>query len=195
MTSFTEERFPTDIQLGYTGGPEYNTNISTSSNGNETRNIFWNQPKYKYNISYAIKSEEDLQKIINFFRSKKGRAIGFRFKDYSDYKAIGEIIGISDGFRKKYKLCKDYSGIKRMIDKPVPGTVKIYVDNKLVTNYDIDYTTGIIEFHSIPALDSIIKSDCEFDVPVRFENDYLPIINSNQDFYYIDNLNLVEVKL
>ncbi len=39
--SFTEIRFPENISYGSTGGPEFSTDVVTTHNGCEQRNINW----------------------------------------------------------------------------------------------------------------------------------------------------------
>jgi len=176
--SFEEIRFPTDISYGSSGGPQYSTNIVTSVNGYEQRNINWSKPRIRYNLAYGVKSQAQLDIIIAFFRARKGRAVGFRFKDWTDYKCAGDIIGAGDGNTTEFQLVKNYiSGSSteiRAIQKPVANTVKIYFDDVLQnTGFTVDITSGIITFDTAPALDVEIKTDCEFDVPVRFDTDKL----------------------
>lgn len=176
--TFEEIRFPTDISYGSSGGPEYSTNIVTSVNGYEQRNINWSKPRLRYNLAYGVKSQEQLDTVIAFFRARKGKAVGFRFKDWTDYKATGEIIGLGDGNIKEFQLVKTYrsgNGSEiRIITKPVSGTVKIYLDGMLQTSgFTVDYTTGIVTFDTPTVLESEITADFEFDVSVRFDTDRL----------------------
>ena len=104
--TFYETRFPEDISYGSTGGPEFSTNIIETNNGNEYRKINISYPRNKYNIMYTVKSEEELRKLINFFYIHKGKAIGFRFKDWSDYKATQQKIGIGNNHKTTFQLIK-----------------------------------------------------------------------------------------
>lgn len=60
---FYEICFPQDIAYGATGGPEFFTDIVTSSSGYEQRNINWNNSKFRYNLAPAIKTKEQIEEI------------------------------------------------------------------------------------------------------------------------------------
>ena len=91
--SFDEVRFPENIDFGFTGGPEYNTDIIELFSGFEQRNQNWQTPRMKFNATHAIKSGTQIATLIAFFRARKGRANGFRFRDWIDYSVTGQIIG------------------------------------------------------------------------------------------------------
>ncbi len=89
---FDEVRFPEDISYGSIGGPEYLTKIIPLNSVNEYRNITNSLSKLRYNISYGVKTNEQISKLLTFFRARRGKAIGFRFKDWSDYSARNELM-------------------------------------------------------------------------------------------------------
>lgn len=75
--SFTEIRFPENISYGSAGGPEFSTDVVTTHNGCEQRNINWSHARTRYNIAYGVRSNEQLLELITFFHARKGKAIGF----------------------------------------------------------------------------------------------------------------------
>jgi uncharacterized protein (TIGR02217 family) len=107
--SFLEIQFPTDIGYGATGGPVYSTDVVTMFSGHEQRNSNWKNARGKYNIATGVKTEEQWQALISFFRSCKGKAVGFRFKDWIDYKSKNQQIGIGDGETAEFQLVKAYT--------------------------------------------------------------------------------------
>ena len=199
--NFIEDTFPEDISFGALGGPEFKTEIVSSISGIEHRNIKWGHARAKYNVSYGIKTKEQIDEILSFFRARKGRAVGFRFKDWCDYKAENELIATGDGDTKIFQLIKNYKSgdgyYVRVITKPVINTIKIYTHNKIFSSeeYEIDYTCGKIKFLNAPIKNMRIFADFEFDVPVRFDSDYLPISIDDHDIYSCNNINLIEIKI
>ena len=195
--SFVETKFPDSIAFNSISIPEFNTNIITMKNGSEQRNINWNSCRLKYNVLNRIKTATELSELLAFFRARKGRAIGFRFKDWSDYKAIGQILGIGDGTKTQFQLIKNYvSGTTtylRTITKPVLGSLVIYVDNIATTDYTIDLTTGILTFNTAPLNTKEIKADLEFDVPVRFDSDILEIGMDSINSGTVKEIKLIEI--
>src|SRR5688500_4642354 len=107
--AFIEIRFPTDISYGSGGGPEYSTDIVITQSGYEQRNANWAQARASYNVAHGVKTQAQLDTLIAFFRARKGRADGFRFKDWTDYQATGQALGTGDGVQTGFQLVKSYS--------------------------------------------------------------------------------------
>ncbi len=197
--AFHEIRFPDDISYGSGGGPEFSTDIIITQGGFEQRNSNWANARAKYNVAHGVKTETQLAELIAFFRARKGRAHGFRFKDWTDYTITGQLIGTGNGTQTQFQLIKNYTSSiteTRTILKPVLGTVKIYVNAVLQTSgVTMNTTTGVITFSAAPAAASTISADAEFDVPVRFDTDRL---SASLDQYgsnsWLD-IPLVEVRL
>ncbi len=191
--SFHEIRFPTDIALGASGGPERRTEIVTLGSGFEERNTPWAHARRRYNAGYGVKSRNDLHTVISFFENRQGRLHGFRWKDPTDFKSSppqdgaandDQVIGTGDGVAVSFALVKTYqSGAQtysRLITKPVAGSVLVAVAGAAQTegaHFTVDSATGLITFlaGSIPANGQVITAGYEFDVPVRFDTDYLNI--------------------
>ena len=137
MVAFHEVQFPPKIAYGASGGAEFNTSISTSFAGFEQRNVNWQKSRGKWDVSTGLKTKGDMDTLQAFFRSRYGKAYGFRFKDWSDYQAVGQNIGTGNGVLTSFQLTKTYTSgsysYVREIKKPVSGTVKIYLNSVLQT--------------------------------------------------------------
>lgn len=196
--AFIETQFPADISYGSSGGPEYATDVVASSSGYEQRNVSWSEARAKYNVAHGVKTKAQLDALIAFFRARKGRAHGFRFKDWTDYQAT-ETLGTGDGTRTQFQLIKNYvSGAvteTRTIKKPVAGTVQVYKNAVLQTSgISVDTTTGIVTFAAAPAAGQVVTATFQFDVPVRFDTDKL---SASLDAYGVHSwmdIPLVEVR-
>nr|CAX84099.1 uncharacterized protein [uncultured bacterium] len=150
-TSFHEVRFPDDIAYGASGGPEYATDVVATASGFEQRNVRWTQARGKWDVASGIKKRAQMDTLIAFFRARKGRAYGFRFKDWTDYKAVNQSIGTGNGSAATFQLVKAYSsgGISetRRITKPVAGTVAVFVSAVPQTSrWSVDAATGVVSF-------------------------------------------------
>src|SRR4051812_15138384 len=135
MPFFHEVQFPPKIAYGATGGPEFNTSVITTFGGFEQRNINWQKARGKWDISTGIKTKADMEGVNGFFRARFGKAYGFRFKDWSDYQAIKQVIGVGNGSQTIFQLSKLYTSgdekYQREIKKPVIETGKIYLNDVL----------------------------------------------------------------
>lgn len=199
MSSFHEVQFPTDISFGSTGGPGFSTGVVTTSSGGEQRNQQWAQSRCKYNVAHGVKNQAQLDTLIAFFRARKGRAYGFRFKDWSDYTALGQIcvaVPYAPGVYQLQKMYTDLAGYTdvRTVKKPVIGTVRVYVNGVLQTiGYSMDYTAGRINFDADPD-PAIVTADFEFDVPCRFDTDEMPINLDNWASYSWNGITVLEIR-
>ncbi len=194
MTDFIEIQFPTDISYGATGGPMYLTDVVATVSGREQRNSKWSQARAKYNVASGIKTESQWQALISFFRARRGKAVGFRFKDWSDYKGENQPLTSLGG--NDYQMVKQYSSgavaVEREITKPVAGTIKLYEDSVLqVSGWSVDTATGIIT----TALSGTLTVDFEFDVPVRFDTDEMSISMDSFDAGNWNSIPLIEVRV
>jgi len=214
-TILESPRFPDDISYGSTGGPSYNTDVITVNSGHETRNINWTQARHKYNVAFGIRTQEYLNDLVEFFQAMRGKAYGFRYKDWNDYTSSStsvimdtdQQIGIgdsTDGFAgtSNFQIIKNYiAGYVHVRDivKIVPDSLIVSVDGISQiegTHYTINNNTGMLSFISgqKPLEDQLIKAGYEFDVPVRFDTDEL---NINLEMYEhgTTDVPLVELRL
>ena len=196
--SFLEIRFPESIAFNSSSILEFNTTIIKSKNGYEQRNINWNSNKMKFNIINGIKTKTELDELITFFRNVRGAGYGFRFKDFTDYIGENQYLGVGDGETKEFQLIKSYRVSDnivyyRKITKPVISTVRVFINDIESKDFNIDLTTGLINLNTVPEIDSIIKANFEFDVPVRFENDIMEITMNSINSGNIKDITLIEI--
>lgn len=196
--SFLEIRFPESIAFNSSSILEFNTTIIKAKNGYEQRNINWNSNKMKFNIINGIKTKAELDELITFFRNVKGAGYGFRFKDFTDYQAENQYIGVGNGETKEFQLIKAYRVSDniiyyRKITKPIISTVRIFINDIESKDFNIDLTTGLITLNTTPEIDSTIKANFEFDVPVRFENDIMEITMNSINSGNVKEIILTEI--
>lgn len=177
--SFNESaRFPIGIAFGAQGGPEYLTDVVIVDSGRESRNSIWSAARLKFDVGMRPMTKPDTDSLVAFFRSVKGRAHGFRFRDWSDYQATTANGGVTLISGSNYQMVKNYASGSlsevRTIAKPVSGTVTISGGGV----YTVDYTTGIITVTSGAAPTAWAG---EFDIPVRFDTDamQLDVVDKN----------------
>ena len=139
------------------------------------------------------------------FSDKTGKpdtrgAYGFRFKDWTDYRARGQAIGTGDGATKAFQLVKSYvSGAgseTRTITKPVQGTVVPYLAGiKQTSGWSVNTTTGVLTFLTAPAQGIAVTADFEFDVPVRFDTDSMAVTIEQIDLHQWSDIPVIEIRV
>ena len=200
MSSFHEVQFPPDIAYGASGGPEYATTIFSAASGYEQRNAGWSAARGRWDVGSGLKRREQAATLIAFFRARKGRAYGFRFKDWTDYQASGEVLGTGDGATTVFQLIKHYTsgGVieTRVIRKPVAGMVKVYLDGvEQASGWSVDTATGLVTFSSAPAAGVVVTAGFEFDVPVRFDTDRMDLGIETYDLGRWSSIPIIEIRL
>ena len=212
MTPFHEVLFPIDIALKSAGGPQRRTDVVALGSGAEERNARWAHSRRRYDAGYGVKTLSALSQVVAFFEERRGQLYGFRWHDRLDHSsaapgamptATDQVIGIGDGVTAAYQLCKTYGAIfspyRRPISKPVPGSVRIAVaetEAQEETEFNVDTTTGLVTFHPghVPAEGAAITAGFLFDVPVRFDTDYLEVDLSAFEAGAIPKIPLVEIR-
>jgi uncharacterized protein (TIGR02217 family) len=212
MTAFHEILFPLDIALRSAGGPQRRTDVVTLGSGAEERNARWAHSRRRYDAGYGIKTFDALAQVLAFFEERRGRLYGFRWRDRLDHSStapgaavtpIDQILGTGDGTEKAFQLCKTYGALylpyQRPIAKPVPHSVRVAVaeiEMQEGTHFSVDATTGVITFlpGHIPASGAAVSAGFLFDVPVRFDIDYLEMDLSAFAAGAIPKIPVVEIR-
>jgi uncharacterized protein (TIGR02217 family) len=206
--SFDEVRLPDDIDYGFTGGPRYSTKVLIGFSGYEQRVANWSKARLRYSLSKSVQDQAAVDVILAFFNARQGKARGFRFKDWGDYKITNQTIGTGTGALLTFQIYKRYTsgGVNydRTIKKIVSGTVSVTVNGVAKIeganpggDFQVNYNTGLITFNAgkAPPNTQPVNVTCEFDVPVRFDTDDLDITADAYDNFSISSLPLIEVRI
>lgn len=221
--SFAEVRLESDfIVLGTVGGPQWNTNVVVVNSGFEFRNQNWVNARGQWDFGSRKMTSKELHNTIGFFRARRGKFQGFRFKDHGDYTASatpltewgtttqGVFVNLTATTAQLTKLYGSGSDTdSRKVAKPVDTTIRVYKDAALLvetTDYTVDYTTGIVTFTS-PYGTSVLTWSGEFDTPVRFDTDQLKYEliagtsaftdppSFEESYYLVQALPIVEIRV
>jgi uncharacterized protein (TIGR02217 family) len=154
MAFIETPRFPECLRYGFSGGPEFSTDVSILGSGYEQRNKNWVNARGRWSGEYGPQEDANTKILIAYFRAMGGSAHGFRFKDYSDFEvALTEGLiasGIGTGaptlqLNKKYLTGTQFE--LRPITKPIAATAKVYKNSVLlVAGYTLDATSGEVTF-------------------------------------------------
>ncbi len=204
--AFHEVRFPADIALGASAGPAFSTSVVVTSGGHEKRSINWSGPLRRYNVSHGIRGQSDFDLLLAFFHARQGRAHGFRFKDWQDYRITNQVLATTDGVTDRYRIFKRYGSggvdFDRPIKKLVAGALSVTLDDvDQAGNFTADLDTGIIDFSisGSPAATApagqVLRVTAEFDVPVRFDGDVMRASEPKPQGHAWPNITLVEIRV
>lgn len=193
MPAFHETLFPLDIALGAAGGPERATEIVTTLTGREERNTRLAHSRRRWDAGYGVTSLAQLSTVVAFFEERRGRLHGFRWRDRLDHAScapgatvtpLDQMLGTGTGVRTQFALAKTYGGAHapylRPIAKPVAGSVRVAVngvERVAGTHFSLDMAAGLVTFlpGHVPASGASVTAGFLFDVPVRFDTDFLEV--------------------
>jgi uncharacterized protein (TIGR02217 family) len=214
MTSaFHDILFPLDIALKSAGGPERRTDIVALGSGREERNARWAHSRRRYDAGYGVKTFAELSEVVAFFEERRGRLHGFRWRDRLDHSsaapgvpvsALDQVIGTGDGVTAQFALSKTYGGLHapytRPVLKPVPGSIRVAVDGSDMEEgaaFTVNAATGMVTLleNHVPQAGEAVTAGFLFDVPVRFDTDYLEVDLSAFAAGAIPKIPVVEIKV
>ena len=198
--AFHDVLFPVDIALGSRGGPVRRTEVVTLASGHERRFSRWSHSRRRYEAGYGVRGTEDIEAVIAFFEARQGRRYAFRFRDPFDHETpADQVIGTGDGTETVFQLIKSYESGAGGHARPLtlPGSATVALDGTVLdegTDFTLDTLAGQVTFLTAPALGVVVTAGCLFDVPVRFDTDYLAI-EARPGGGDIPDIPLVEVRL
>ncbi|MEQ9528911.1 MAG: DUF2460 domain-containing protein [Parvibaculaceae bacterium] len=209
--AFHEIRFPLPIALGASGGPERRTEIVTLGSGREERNSPWAMSRRRYNAGLGLRKLDDIHELIAFFEARRGRLYGFRWRDRADWKSgapgetvtpLDQALGTGDGERMVFPLVKTYvsgeASYTREIAKPVAGSVRVSVagtEQAEYADFTVDHASGVVTFAVAPGAGESVTAGYEFDVPVRFDTDFLDINLAAFEAGSVPDIPVVEIRV
>jgi uncharacterized protein (TIGR02217 family) len=208
MTTFHEVRFPIEVALGARGGPERRTEIVTLGSGREQRNARWAHARRRWDAGWGVKSLSALSEVVSFFEERRGRLHGFRWRDRLDFSSAAhgamvtagdQVLGTGDGERTVFRLVKAY-GVDdpylRPIVKPVAGSVRVAVaGEEVASGFLVDHAAGTVTFDDAPAVGVTVAAGFLFDVPVRFDTDFLEVDLAAFEAGAIPSVPVIEVRV
>jgi uncharacterized protein (TIGR02217 family) len=180
--SYHNVLWPFGFGEGSSGGPETRTRIATQpSSGAESRVQQWQNPRWRYQVSLANRTPDQLRAIQAFLVARRGRLNAFKVRDPLDFTtaatwngaatALDVELGIGDGVETRFQMIKVYGSdgypYSRPLRRPRAGTILVKVNGIADTSWTLDPATGELVFPS-PITDGYaVTAGCEFDVVVR----------------------------
>lgn len=179
---FIEERLLDCVSYGTAGGPTWLTRRVRLNNGRTRRNPRRTFPLYEFSVLWRNLEPGGHAEVIAAFNACMGGVHSFRLKDWSDFEADAELLGLATGSEQTVQLIKTYTfgpqAVARNIRKPVDGTVVVTANGSPISA-TIDYTTGLATYTASNG--AVVRWSGEFDVPVMFSDDKLEFSFDNRN--------------
>lgn len=201
--SFIDQRFPAQYAYGAVASDDWLTEIVTTINNRERRNAPFADPRRSWDLSTTGRTHAERDGLHKWFLAMRGPFHSFAFKDFADHFSERQQIGVGDGTQVAFQIMKRYTvgteTYSRKITKPVLSSVRVWVNGVLQSSgYSVARLTGVVTFSGAPANGAVVECECEFDVPVRFQQSRMSwqAINRNAReglIYVCSDISLIEV--
>lgn len=184
--AFHAETFPDKLAYGATGGPGFNTDISTTDSGAIHRTARRSHPRYQWDVAHAIDDLAAFDTLRAFYLARQGALYSFLFRDPFDYSTASDNRGgvtafdditfaTGDGSTTTFQLIKPYGDatntINRKIRRPDSGQLKIGIAGvNQASGWSLNTTDkpGEITFDTAPANGAAITWGGTFKCEVIF---------------------------
>jgi uncharacterized protein (TIGR02217 family) len=209
VNAFEDVSLPLPFALGASGGPQRRVDIVTLGSGREVRNTPWAHGRRCYDVGGAVRTLDDMHALIAFFEARRGKLVGFRFRDPFDCKSCApsatpgpadQEIGVGDGVKTTFQLIKTYgagdSAYARPIKKPVEGAPRVSIGGVELTAdaFSVD-ASGVVTLTAAPAAGAVVAAGFVFDTPVRFDIDRLDLALDGFGAGHAPTIPLIEILL
>lgn len=183
---FLEDRI--SVEIGY--GSSFRESYSVVNTEDVSRNSYGklNDPRPLARCEYIYQNRSHqftLMQVVDLFHRSGGTFGGFRVKNYGNYStnqyqkpptALDQVLRKTTN-PNVFQLVQWYgppveTSRRRLIKKPVPGSVKIAKNGVVMSSgVSVDNTSGLVTFTAAPEISDTLTGGCYFDFPMRFETD------------------------
>jgi uncharacterized protein (TIGR02217 family) len=200
-------RLPEYIERGSKFGPTFRNVIQEAISGNEQRFAQWTKCRGVGDLSYGLENSTDplgdFKAILAMYRAHFGSLYPFRFRDWSDYVATNSVFGTGNGTATAFQLTMTYDPQAILLGSAgtyfyvrditlLASTPVIKINNVVTAAYTIS-SSGLVTFTAAPAAAAQLTWSGEFDVPVRFDTDALPVVLNEADLTSLPGIPIKEV--
>jgi uncharacterized protein (TIGR02217 family) len=208
-------RFPDDLAVWAKSGVSNSTQVALVKSGREQRNSLWVYPRAKFDIANALRLADlnanqtgspttgyFIQLLRDWIVAMQGQLVGFRFKDWTDYRdeGRGTFTALPNSVLTVFQMAKSYTigtqAILRLIAKPVSGSITVFDNGGTPSgSVTVDPTTGLVTFGTPPSTGHVMTWAGQFDTPVRFGADILEYALDPAGLYDVQSIPLIEIRI
>lgn len=141
--------------------------VTESSSASGRRRAICNQlyPKYTFNVTFNVLTDDELATLAGFYALSKGALLPFYYKDAVDYHVEKQQLGASNSTYQCVIKSGDYVEPCQYVTN-----LHVYVDGTEVTDYT--ETNGVITVGaSVWSTGSVVTASYDYYWYVRFEGD------------------------
>lgn len=198
---------PAAQSWGWSGGPEFKTNIVAKLNREERRNADWSNPRHRFSLGLQHLPKARYRVLKQHQMVCQGSLRAFLFQDGLDDVADDDLFAIAEAGQQEFQLgcISEIDGIsyQRKVfalyrpDPANPGealevTPAITVDGVASPGWSVDHDRGKVTAPAPMTGGELLRWSGQFSVWVRYESDWLPMSYDQPEGIY-GSLDLIEV--
>lgn len=191
---FLNVQLPSSLNCYFTKNIVCNVSVAKMQNGKEFRQQV-GKTKTLWKLIKSVKSKEIARVLENFFVLVNGNEFSFKMMDLTNNSAefcICKVLSKNSVQLQRVSFIQEMALAKK-ITKPVEDSVKIYKNNSLmVAGYNVDYTTGVVNFEDEIQNEDEIMASFQFFHHVRFNENSIAF-NYQRNVFEIDSVSIVEI--
>jgi len=195
--SFHEVLFPSCCEVFLVRRSLFSTSKIICASGKEIRNLDQEYHRGQYFLKDCFLSKNEFWLFNNFFKARRGSRFAFLLRDNADFFVQKQSLGVSDGIKKDFQLCKIYQDEKypyiRKITKIKRDSLKLYAGEDEIQEYQLNENNGIVILPDALVKDRTLYATFEFYLVVRFSEDSFDYQPKSDGTIEILNLSLIEV--
>lgn len=179
--SFIDTRLNDRYRYGFAGGPRWSTLVVDMANGRNRRIKQWSLPHHEFTADYATFNEAEKAQLLNAFMAAGGAFSAFRFRDWNDWMAVDQEIGVGNGTTAPMQLVRNYKFGPTTYTRPItlPLNAEIRDAENNVVAATVDPLTGLAT-PTAPWPAKTLRWNGQFDVRVRFADDFNPFTAASE---------------
>lgn len=180
--------------------PNFNTSVSVSVNGHETRNSYQAYPLWDFELSYEwlpnrVAGKQDLETIVSFFLARQGSFESFLFLAPETPLEDMTVLGTGNGLNVTFSLVKTTgSFVEPAGGIPTKTDIQLFKNGSIVDFDDFELSDyRDIIFNSPPAPGDIIQGSYTPLYRARFKEDSAQFDQFMSRLWELQQINLRSV--
>ena len=187
--------------------PTFQTRVQRAVSGRELRALDYPYPLWQFTLVFDFLRDDpaagydELRTLMGFFMLCQGAFGTFLFQDPSDYRVIGQQIGIGNASTSVFQLQRaigaSLSGGGFLEPILAPNVVSAVYLNGIIqapASYTLDPNTGLLTFDNAPGGGLVVTADFTYYFRCRFIDDSYSFENFMYRLWQLKKLTFISVR-
>lgn len=174
------------LAWGIGKSPVWSTQVRDSVSGRQyalSRRLY---PTWRFKLPFEVLRAkgtwQELEALVGFINSRKGRYDDFLYQDPRDYQVTAQAFGTGDGATKTFALVRSVGGFIEPVGAVNTGATTVFVGG-VGTGVTYDANLANVTFAAAPGVGVALTWTGQFYYRCRFEKDEISFEQFMQDLW------------